>query len=71
MDIGTETDKIKGFVDRGNYHAAFNIALSALNQCRRDNDQAGVDTFLDIIKVMVQTLAVEVSHQESKRRGDK
>ena len=56
MDIATETDKVKDFVDKGNYHAAFNIALSGLNKCHRNNDQVGVDTFLDLIKQLVQSL---------------
>lgn len=59
MDIESEIDRIQDFVDKGNYHAAINIALSAINACRRNNDQAGVDKFLVIIKGIVQTLAEE------------
>ena len=59
MDIASEDHRIQDFVDKGNYHAAINIALSALNECRRHNDQFGVDHFLEIIKGIVHTLADE------------
>lgn len=65
MDIKTETDRIQDFVDKGNYHAAINIALSALNECRRNDDQTGADQFIDIIKGIVQTLAEEFGSQQS------
>ena len=57
MDIDSETKSIYEFVDKGNFHAAMNIAISALNECRRNNDQAGVDIFLDIIKNIANTMA--------------
>jgi hypothetical protein len=57
MDIESETVRIQGFVDKGNYHAAINLALSALNECRRSADQAGVDHFLNVIGHIVATLA--------------
>lgn len=63
MDIESETDRIQDFVDKGNYHAAINIALSAMNECRRNNEQAGVDKFIDIIKGIVNTLAEEFGSQ--------
>lgn len=63
METGSEENNIQEFVDRGNYHAALNIALSALNECRKNNDQAGVDEFLDVIKNIVQTLADEFGSQ--------
>ena len=44
------------FVQRGNYHAAYNIALSGLNACRREQDQAGVDRFIAIIRELVDRL---------------
>ncbi len=59
MNIKSRTKKIQGFVDKGNYHAAYNIALSGLNACRRDNDQAGIDLFIDIIRGIVDSLAKE------------
>lgn len=59
MDINAETKRILEFVTRGNYHAAINIALSAMNECRRNNDQAGVDEFISLIKDIVLTLSEE------------
>jgi hypothetical protein len=59
MDIEVEDKNIRGFVDKGNYHAAYNIALSGLNACRENNDQAGVDRFIDIIRAVVDALAAE------------
>ncbi len=57
MDIESETKIIQQFVDKGNYHAAMNISISALNKCRRTDDQAGIDTFLDVIKGIATTMA--------------
>ena len=59
MDIETEAQRVAEFVQRGNYHAAYNIALSGLNACRRENDQAGVDRFIAIIREIVDALASE------------
>ena len=59
MDIESETKTIQDFVDKGNYHAAMNIAISALNECRRNNNQAGVDVFLGVIKGIANTMAEE------------
>ena len=59
MDIASEKDKINFQMDNGNYHAAVNLAISAVNECRRHNDQPGVDTFLDVIKDIVQTMTDE------------
>ena len=56
MDIESESSIIQGFVDKGNYHAAMNIAISALNACRRDNNQFGTDVFLGIIKGIAETM---------------
>ena len=51
------------FVSKGNYHAAYNIALSGLNACRRNNDQEGIDRFIDIIRGVVDSLAAEFGSQ--------
>ncbi len=59
MDLEPQRRQIHEFVERGNYHAAYNIALSALNACRRENDQAGVDTCIDMIRGIVDALARE------------
>jgi len=65
MDIEAEAEKVSGFVDKGNYHAAYNIALSGLNACRRNNDQAGVDRFIDIIRAVVDSLAAEFGEKSA------
>jgi hypothetical protein len=57
MGIESETKIIQQFVDKGNYHAAMNIAISALNECRSNNDQPGVNHFLDVIKSIAETMA--------------
>ncbi len=59
MDIEEETARIQLFIDRGNYHAAMNLSISALNACRREGDQAGVDYFLDKIRAIADTMAAE------------
>lgn len=59
MDIESEARRVQEFVDRGNYHAAYNVALSALNFCRRKQDQAGVDRLIEIIRGIVDALAAE------------
>jgi hypothetical protein len=59
MDIDAETQRVEGFVSAGNYHAAYNIALSALNACRRNNDQQGVDRMLGCIQKVVDALSQE------------
>ena len=59
MDIRAETARIEDFAGKGNYHAALNLALSAMNECRREADQAGVDHFLDLISNITNTLVQE------------
>ena len=56
MDIAAETHRIQQFVERGNYHAAYNIALSALNDRRKHQDQSGVDHFIVQIRAIVDAL---------------
>ncbi len=65
LDIEQEAQRIAAFVQRGNYHAAYNIALSGLNACRRANDQAGVDRFLTIIRDIVDSLESEFGSQST------
>jgi hypothetical protein len=50
MNIDEESKIIQEFVDKGNFHAAMNIAISAMNECRRDSDQSAVNHFIDVIK---------------------
>ena len=57
MNIESESKVIQSFVDKGNFHAAMNIAISALNECRRNNDQPGVNAFLDIIRRIADTMS--------------
>ncbi len=59
MNIESEAVRIQAFVERGNYHAAYNLALSGLNACHRDGCQQGVERFLEIIRGIVDSLASE------------
>jgi len=59
MDIKAEKANIQKHLDKGNYHAAINLAISAMNECRRNEDQAGVDEFIDFIRGIVDQLADE------------
>lgn len=56
MDVEAETHRIQEFVQKGNYHAAINISISALNACRKNKEQAGVDKFIGIIRGVVNTM---------------
>jgi hypothetical protein len=64
MNTISYVDKIQNHVKEGNYHAALNLALSGLNECRRNGDQTGVDNFINIIKDITQTLATEFGSKE-------
>lgn len=59
MNYEAESQRIQEFVERGNFHAAINIALSAMNECRRNQDQQGVDHFIAVISDIVQRLGDE------------
>ena len=63
MDIESEGKSIREFVEKGNFHAAMNLAISALNECRRNNDQAGTDYFIDIIKGIANTMSDKYGSQ--------
>jgi hypothetical protein len=56
MDFEAYLARVDGFVTAGNYHAALNIALSGMNACRRQEDQAGVDRCLEVIRGIVDRL---------------
>ena len=56
MDIEAEKKSIQTHIDKGNYHAGINLAISAMNECRRIEDQEGVDIFIDFIKGIVNTM---------------
>lgn len=64
MDIKSQSDRILGFVKKGNYHAAINIAISGLNECRRDNNQAGIDRFISLIRGVTLLLSHEFGSKE-------
>lgn len=64
MKMKSFEEEVQGFVNRGNYHAAINIALSGLNECRRNNDQACIDQCLGVIKGVIQHLAEEFGSKE-------
>lgn len=59
MNSETDTDRIQSFVESGNFHAAINIAISGMNECRRNDDQGGADKFLRIINDIALTMARE------------
>ena len=69
MDMTSYTDKIKKFLKIQNYHAAVNIAISGLNECRRNDDQCGVDKFVSIIKGIAQTMAHEFGSLEKNKKA--
>jgi hypothetical protein len=56
MDFEAHLARVDGFVAAGNFHAALNIALSGMNDCRRRDDQAGVDRSLEVIRGIVDRL---------------
>jgi hypothetical protein len=59
MDIEATINDIQSHIDRGNYHAGINIAISGMNEGRRNNNQACVDTFLDVINGIVKRMTEE------------
>ncbi len=63
MDIEQESARVREFVDRGNYHAALNIALSAMNECRSTEQQEGIDRFIGMMQDIVHVLADEYGSQ--------
>lgn len=69
MDIVGYTDETRGFVEEGNYHAALNIALSGLNECRQNGYHVCVDKFVGIIKDIALTLKREFGSQDGIEQG--
>lgn len=65
MKKDSYTDQIDDQVSRGNFHAAINIALSGLNECRRNGDQEGVDNFILVIKGIAEKLEQEFGSSNS------
>ena len=69
MDLDAEIQRVQDFIDGGNYHAAYNIALSALNECRRNSDQLGVDRMIECIRNLVDSLASEFGSPSRDQKG--
>lgn len=59
MDIESETLFIQDFVDKGNFHAAINTAISAMNACRKENDRKGIDHFIQVMKGIIDVMNEE------------
>jgi len=59
MDIEAELEHIRPFIDKGNFHAAMNLSISAMNQCRREEDQAGTDRFLALIQEIIDIMTAQ------------
>ncbi len=66
MDISAETESIQEFIDKGNFHAAMNLTISAMNECRRDNDPAGTDHFLALIQRITDTMTARFGSRVNK-----
>ena len=59
MNFEAYKNEVQDFANRGNYHAAINIALSGLNACRREQDQNGIDQCLAVIEGVIRQLGQE------------
>ena len=69
MKMNTYREEVLGFVDKGNYHAAINVALSGMNQCRKEHDQKGIDQCLHIIEDVIRKLVQEYGSKEYPENG--
>jgi len=56
MNIEAEKATIQTHIDKGNYHAAINLSISAMNECRRVDNQPGVDAFIAFIRDIVDVM---------------
>ncbi len=63
--IEQEQQRIQSFIDKGNYHAAMNLAISAMNACRRAQDQQGVDFFINTMQTITDTIRREFGSARS------
>ena len=70
MDIEAEEKTIREFIDKGNYHAAMNLAISAVNECRKQNNQPGIDYFIELIGEIADTMAKKFGSRGKARRGE-
>ena len=64
MNFESYQEEVEAFVNRGNYHAAINVALSGLNACRKENDQKGADQCLAVIEGVIQQLVQEFGSKD-------
>ncbi len=69
MDIEAEEKAIREFIDKGNYHAAMNLSISAVNECRKQKNQPGIDHFIELIGEIADTMAEKFGSQGTARRG--
>lgn len=51
-----EDERIQGFIEQGNYHASVNLTISAMNACRRESDQNGVEHYLELLQRIVDIM---------------
>jgi hypothetical protein len=64
MNMNACRDEVQGLAARGNYHAAINVALSGMNQCRKAHDQECVDQCLHIIEGLIARLVQEFGSKD-------
>jgi len=64
MNSDAEIKRIQEFVEKENYHAAINIALSAMNEGRRQENQQEVDLFLSVINDIVLNMSQRYGNSE-------
>jgi len=70
MNFESYKDEVGDFVNRGNYHAAINVALSGLNACRKEHDQHCVDQCLGVIESVIQQLVQDFGSKEyAEKKG--
>ena len=67
--MNTYRAEVLGFAEKGNYHAAINVALSRVNQCRREHDQNGIDECLHVIEDVIRKLVQEFGSKEYVENG--
>lgn len=70
MDIQAYKNEVQSHVDRGNFHAAINIAISGVNECRREHDQTGIDTCLDTCRQVIHQFAAEFGSSDYLKQLD-
>ena len=56
MNIKSEKENIWGHVDKGNYHAAINLAISAMKKNKKNDNQEGVDIFIAFIREIIDVM---------------